>query len=281
MTVASGSDGVRELVIVAGDASHSAGLHEFRAGALLLARALQFVPELHVTVVSNGTIPELDPAEVDALVLYSDGGPSHPLLAPGALDRVERLARAGAGIGVLHYAVEAYGAVGEAVTRWIGGRYVEGESCNPLWEARFETLPDHPVTRGVEPFTLPDEWYLNIRFAGDEDPGVRTQPLLVGRPSAEVRLGPYVWPAGPYQHIVAAEGRPETLMWAAERDGGGRGVGLTGGHFHHNWADRDFRTIVLNALVWLTGLDVPAGGVASSVTDDDLSQNLDEKPAVG
>jgi hypothetical protein len=32
---------------------------------------------------------------------------------------------------------------------------------------------------------------------------------------------------------------------------------------------------VLNALVWLTGADVPAGGVASVVSAEDLARDLD------
>jgi len=282
MEKASGSENVRRVMIVAGEASHGVGVHEFRAGALLLAGALETAPGLAVTVHSHGHVPELEPGDVDALVIYADGGPSHPLRDPRILERVDRIARAGAGIGVMHYAVEAEGAVGEALTRWIGGRYVEGESCNPVWDARFGSIPDHPVARGVAPFDLRDEWYLNLRFVSDDGRrGVRVLPVLAAVPSADVRRGPYVWPAGPYAHIVAAEGRSETLMWVAERDGRARGFGLAGGHFHRNWAQADFRRIVLNTLVWLAGLDVPVGGMASSVSDDQLVLNLDEKPAGG
>jgi hypothetical protein len=36
---------------------------------------------------------------------------------------------------------------------------------------------------------------------------------------------------------------------------------------------------VLNAIVWLAKMEVPAGGVASRVTPEDLAANLDPKPA--
>jgi len=64
-------------------------------------------------------------------------------------------------------------------------------------------------------------------------------------------------------------------MWAYERLGGGRGVGFTGGHFHMNLGDDNFRKLVLNALVWTAKGDVPTNGVESHVTHDDLMQNLD------
>ena len=38
------------------------------------------------------------------------------------------------------------------------------------------------------------------------------------------------------------------------------------------------RRAVLNALVWVSKLDVPEGGVQSKVTEEQLAQNLDPKP---
>jgi hypothetical protein len=78
--------------------------------------------------------------------------------------------------------------------------------------------------------------------------------------------------------VRAGKGSREALAWAYERPGGGRGFGCTGAHFHRNWAHDDFRTMMLNALVWTAGLDVPEGGVASAVSADDLAANLDDKP---
>ena len=75
---------------------------------------------------------------------------------------------------------------------------------------------------------------------------------------------------------MAAE--PETLLWATERSDGGRGFGFTGGHFHRNWEDPSFRKVVLNALVWISGLEVPHGGVQSSLDEYDVWGDLDAKP---
>jgi hypothetical protein len=68
------------------------------------------------------------------------------------------------------------------------------------------------------------------------------------------------------------------MMWAVERDDGGRGFGFTGGHFHVNWANDDFRKVVLNSLLWLAKVEVPEGGFESAkVTDEELLENLDPK----
>src|SRR3954447_21602812 len=99
-------------------------------------------------------------------------------------------------------------------------------------------------------------------------------PILVAKPSDAVRDGTCVYPKGPYKHIQEAKGRPEAMMWAAERPDGGRGVGFTGGHVHRNWLEPNFRKVVLNALLWVSKLDVPPNGVESTVTEDDITKNL-------
>ncbi len=107
--------------------------------------------------------------------------------------------------------------------------------------------------------------------------GMTFVPILVATPSADVRDGPYVYPKGPYPHIQAAQGRSEAMMWAVERSDGGRGFGFTGGHFHDNWGNDEFRKVVLNGLLWLAKAEVPSGGVESTVTREDLDANLDPK----
>lgn len=67
-------------------------------------------------------------------------------------------------------------------------------------------------------------------------------------------------------------------MWAVERADNGRGFGFTGGHFHKNWGNADFRKTILNALLWVSKVEVPAGGVESTTSEEDLGKNLDIKP---
>jgi len=71
-------------------------------------------------------------------------------------------------------------------------------------------------------------------------------------------------------------GEPQHVAWAYERPNGGRGFGFTGGHFHQNWQQDDFRKLVLNALAWTAKAEVPADGVKSRpVSDIDLELNQD------
>jgi len=266
----------KKLVIVAGKQSHGPGDHEFRAGSLLLKKCLEGFPGLEVIVVPNGW-PE-DAKVFDgaaAIVCYADGGGGHPFLQGDRLKFFGGLAKKGVGLGFMHYGVEVpKDKGGPEFLDWVGGYYEGAFSCNPMWSPDYQKFPDHPVARGVKPFSTEDEWYMSIRFR-PEMKGV--VPLLTAKPSDQVRKGPYVYPKGPYDHVVAASGKDEAMMWSVERADGGRGFGFTGGHRHRNWGNDGQRKIVLNALVWLCKLEVPADGVKSSVTPEELAANLDPK----
>jgi len=268
--------GEKQLVLIAGTPSHGPGDHEFNAGCLLLQKCLAQTPDLKVVVCKNGWPKDeavLDQA--DAVAVYSDGGGGHFLLKGDHMRKLGEMAKKGVGIGLMHFAVEILkDKGGPEFLEWIGGYYEDHYSCNPMWTPDYQKFPDHPIARGVKPFAVRDEWYMNIRFRPNTQ-GIT--PILVAKPSDQVRDGPYVWPAGPYPHVQANKGRDEAMMWAVERPDGGRGFGFTGGHYHKNWANESYRRAVLNALCWIAKVEVPATGVVSTVTDDDLKPNLDPK----
>ena len=284
-------DGRQKLVLVAGKPSHPPRMHEFNAGVQLLAKCLANVPGLQTEYVLNGWPTDEKVFEgADAVVFYMDGGKKHELLQGDGsrLAKVDGWASKGVGIACMHYGVTVDPPTngGAEFKRWIGGHYEENYSCNPIWEPAFDHLPQHPITEGVQPFQIKDEWYFNIRFVEAftadgpaTDHGTKFTPILVAKPSDATRDGPYVYPKGPYPHIQAAKGRTECMLWAVERGDGGRGFGFTGGHFHDNWGNDQFRKTILNALVWLAKAEVPKGGVVSTVASSDLELNLDPKPA--
>ncbi|MFO1008116.1 MAG: ThuA domain-containing protein [Planctomycetaceae bacterium] len=282
------SEAPKRLVLVAGKPSHPPRMHEFNAGTQLLAKCMKSFPQVQIDVVKNGW-PEDESIfdKADAIVFYMDGGGGHALVQENGrrLKLAEEWTKKGVGIGCMHFGVEVVrDQAGAQFQRWIGGYYENMFSCNPIWEPKFTAFPDHPITRGVKPFQVKDEWYFNMRFIGDipgnmpsQQGDLKFQPILVAEPSDSVRNGPYVYPQGPYPHIQANKGRAEAMMWAVERPDGGRGFGFTGGHFHDNWGNDDFRKAVLNAFAWLTKTEVPATGIESSVTAAELDLNLDPK----
>jgi len=266
----------KKLVMLAGKPSHGPMEHEFNAGVLLLAGCLGKVPGLEV-VHHKGGWPDSEKAfeGADGIFLYADGGVGHPFIQENHLAIIGDFMKRGVGLMCAHFAVEVpRDKAGKEFQDWIGGYYEDRWSCNPMWVPDYKEFPDHAITRGVKPFTIRDEWYFNMRFR----PNMKgITPILLAKPSDAVRDGPYVYPKGPYKHIQDARGRAETMMWAVERADGGRGVGFTGGHFHKNWLDDNFRKVVLNAAVWICKADVPRDGISSRVTEDEIKDNLDPK----
>jgi type 1 glutamine amidotransferase len=118
--------------------------------------------------------------------------------------------------------------------------------------------PDHPVARGLKPFTMREEFYYNIRFKPKDD---SLRPILVV-PSLKGRE--------PDGNVVA---------WARERDGGGRGFGTTCGHFYDNWKNDAFRKMMLNAVAWTARVEVPKDGVeAKFYSHEEIDRTLGRMP---
>ena len=214
---------------------------------------------------------------VAAIVVFADGGEKNLMLPH--LDEIDKLMRHGVGLACLHYAlVVPKGRPGDLLKDWIGGYYETFWSVNPNWTADFQQLPEHPITRGVRPFAIEDEWYYHMRFV-DNMEGVA--PILTAVPPDSTRAGP----DGPHSGnpaVRARRGMAEHMAWARVRPNGGRGFGLTGCHWHWNWANDDFRTLTLNGIAWVAKLDVPPGGVPSkSPTLEALEANQDKPQPKG
>ena len=266
----------KEVLLIAGVPSHGPREHEFRAGCLLLGDCLNKIPGVHAMVASNGWPQDVSIFEkADAVFVYCDGGDGHPAIRPERIKLLDRLAAKGVGIGMAHYAVEVpHGAPGLAMLRWTGGFYETYWSVNPTWKAHFDSLPKHPVTRGVKPFAIEDEWYYHMLFAPSME-GVT--PILTAVPSPNTVGGDDAHGGNPWARAAAAKGEPQHVMWLQDRVNGGRGFGFTGGHYHQNWGNNDFRKLVLNAILWTAHVEIPEDGAASSVTPDELKLNLDPK----
>lgn len=271
---------VKKIVYLAGSPSHPPRQHEHNAGALLAQRLLNthHGDKVHVTTYLNGW--PSDPSafqNADALVIQSDGGPRHP--AFWHLRQIDYLRQQGVGVGMLHYAVEMVpGESNDALIAATGGAFEIDYSVNPHWDGGFTQFPEHPVARGVKPFTIRDEWYFNMRFAKGME-GVT--PILSAVPPDETMSRPDGHHSGnPAVRKMVAEKQPQHVCWTIERPEGGRGFGFTGLHFHDNWANDDFRKTVLNAICWIAKVEIPAGGIATPTpTQAELDANLDPKPA--
>jgi hypothetical protein len=210
----------------------------------------------------------------DAIVMFCDGGDGH--MAKWHRRKIDHYAKNGMGIGCIHYGVEIpKDQGGEDFLNWIGGYFETNWSVNPHWVAKFTEFPDHPVTRGVTPFEANDEWYFHMRFRPDMK-GV-TPILSALPPESTMQRGDGPHSGNPDVRAAVLERKePQHLAWVSENEGGGRGFGFTGAHYHNNWASDSFRKVVLNAITWITKTEVPEGGVTTATPDESaLEANQD------
>lgn len=248
-----------KIVLVAGKPSHGPGSHEFNAGVLLLEKMLRQNRNIAPVVVKGGW-PE-DERVFDgarAVFFYLDGGARHPFLEGNRLETLRRLMDAGVGLGCMHYCVEIpKERGGSELLEWLGGYYERPYSVNPINDtAVTRASAKHPISRGWKSFAGKDEWYYRIRF---RDGDRRVTPILTAQ-------------------LPKDNPRTETIAWATVRANGGRSFGFTGGHFHSNWGIAEFRTMVVNALLWIAREDVPRAGAKAVVSAEELTENLDLKP---
>jgi putative membrane-bound dehydrogenase-like protein len=263
--------------MIAGAPSHGYGSHEHYAGLKILEESINASDEdVEVKVVRGWPQDDSLVEQADTIVIYSDGGGRH--LAIPHLDRLRSKLAQGCGLVCLHYAVEMVpGEPGDAWVELLGGHFEIHWSVNPHWVAKFDSLPEHPITRGVKPFEANDEWYFHMRFNASEN----VTPILAAVAPPETMRRPDGPHSGnPDVRKSVARGEPQTVAWAFERPDGGRSFGFTGGHFHWNWGHDDMRRLVTNAILWTAREEIPEDGaeMSGTVGVESLLKNQDYDP---
>ncbi len=268
----------KRIVFIAGPDSHGYGEHEHIAGCQLLADRLNALPDVKAEVIRNKW-PDDDAvlSNADAVVVYCDGGELN--VTDGHKDSIQKLADSKVGLAIVHYATLPPKSQQKVFMQAIGGFFQRNWSVNPIWQPTFKTLPEHPITNGVAPFSIRDEWYYHMRFVPKEKD---VTMLLSDLPPASTLIRPD-GPFGNNTHVrkdVFGKKLPQHMAWIYERANGGRGFGFTGGHYHWNWAQDDYRTFVLNGIAWLAGIDIPSKGIPSETpTYEELTKPLGASPA--
>ena len=265
----------KKVVFISGKPSHGRMKHEHRAGNIILAKRLnQSGLPVEAVVLDDIGYPKDESVLEDAstIVIFCTGHGGH-VLNP-KLKEFDALMKKGIGVIMIHWATEAVsGAPGDKFLEWMGGFCDLNWSVNPHWKPNFKPRK-HPIWNGVEPFSVDDEWYYHMRFVNDR---TGLTPILTDLPPAETLKRPDGLRSGnPAVRKAVANGETQHVAWAYERPGGGRGFGFTGGHNHVSWQDDNYRKIMLNAILWTAGMQVPENGVDSTAPDDqEIESNLD------
>jgi len=254
-----------KIVLLAGKKSHGPGTHEYIKTVRLIKAMLDRSPNLPnvSTEIYYGGWPE-DAATLDDadLILTISDGRDGPLFSPVPFMTEERMAvirkqmNRGCGLALIHFSTFASDHFGSDILEWSGGYFDwQGDDGERKWYSAIETLKsevhlnrDHEISNGIsQTFTLEDEFYYKIRFKDNDS---RLTPLL------EV------------PELETVQDMGKVVAWCVERSDGGRGFATTTGHFFYNWQNPEYRTLMLNAIAWSAGLDVPDAGVKSDYFTD-------------
>ena len=248
----------KTIVLIGGPKSHGPAEHDHPNGIRVLKSILESSPDLKPLNVRVEAYPDGWPTDDSAftnaatVVWYFDGLQRHPLVDPDRRARFARLMDRGVGLVTLHQASTLLpDDTAIPLSDWLGGaRY-------GMFDRTYETVgfqpTDHPISRGVGPFVLHDEFYPTYRFPSDR----KVVPILPGTFHVEIEKGQKI--PMRVEHKAAA--------WAYERPKGGRGFAFTGLHYLVSLDHPQLRRLLLNAITWTAGFEVPTTGVRSGVPD--------------
>lgn len=274
----------KNILLLSGPKSHAYGHHECNSDISVLENLLQRQTKatFNTKLFLNGAWPEKSELEsADAIVVICDGDEKHVI--KDRMAEFDTLLETNRDLGLffVHYATVPFGRKepdfkGTYFNRWIGGFY-GGDSKNKTltrYSHIKSKLSDHPVNRGVAPYTIFDEIYYRMEFVEDIKPIVIAESIddvpVFNSPVERMRFG------RDNAQVATFESEEErTIFWSFERENGGKSLGMTMCHIHKNfWTNQSIRKQMINSVAWIAGLDVPSGGFdALDLTEAQLNLN--------
>lgn len=254
------SEPPRKVVLIGGAGSEGAGRHDYANGVRALETILASSPDargkLEIVAYPDGWPG--DPKALDGaatVVWYFDGLDKHPLRDPARRAAFEAVMRRGVGLVALHQASTVPPDDDLGLPRWLGAARYGMFDRTTQWAELTPATAGHPANRGVRAFAYRDEFYPTFRFA---DGGGNVIPILKTALHPQYRDGRY---------LVEDEVQPANVAWAFERDDGGRSFVFSGAHYLRTLDQPEARRMLLDAIFWTAGLEVPEGGVRSGAAD--------------
>jgi len=171
-------------------------------------------------------LEQLDERDIDLVLMYTcigeernDDGPTAPGPSQSQVDALVDWVQDGGGLLAAHAATVA-AQTSEDLRRLMGGIFV---THPPAYAFNvYPVFREHPITEGIEAFTVHDEFYQQIH-----DPSVDVHMVAVDR------------------------GVAYPMVWSKE-EGDGRVAHVAMGHGPRVWAHGGYQRVMLQAAEWLT-----------------------------
>jgi Trehalose utilisation len=242
-----------DVLLLAGEMApvDRTGHHDYQGGIKVLRECLLQTSGVRVTSSITGwpsESQELTDAEV--VVFYCDGGGKQPYLtSPERIAAIDALVARGAGLVLIHQAVDHPAAHVARAVQWMGASYDPAVSIRGHWPSTHKEFPVHELTNGVTAWTLNDGWLASLRFVTDRQGFV-----------------PCVW-SSKAASGSSSGGDAAITAWGYERPTGGRSFAFTGLDGHEAWKQAGVRQLVTNGVLWSAGLTLPTGGAPCALDD--------------
>lgn len=235
------SDSVKVLLI-GKEPDHPYGSHMYMHTCFLLAECLKENEGMEAVVSKGWPTDRKTLEEVRTLVVYTSPAAELLLDAPHR-GELEELMNQGVGLVTIHWAStvrqENLERLGPAWISYLGGTWVSNVGLSGGKSVLRQLEPEHPVFRGWEEYEIEDEYYLNPVI------GEQATPLL---------------------EVQERNGQKVIVGWAYERPDGGRSFATTLGHPYSNFQIPAFRRMLVNAIFWTAGREVPEQGAVVGVS---------------
>ena len=274
----------KNILLLSGKKTHAYGHHENGSGISVLENLLQRQTKANFKTklfLDTAWPAQAELENADAVVVMCDGDDKHVL--KDKMAEFDALLKKNSDLGLffIHYATVPNGRKqsdfkGTYFNKWIGGFYA-GDSKNKTL-TRYthikSQLSDHPVNRGVEPYTIFDEIYYRMEHVD----GI--QPIVVAEAFNQEPEFHSNFEKSRYQRdsdaVAGFQSEAErTIFWSLERADGGKSVTTTMGHIHTNfWNTESIRKQMINSIAWISGLEIPKNGFdALDLTEAQLKLN--------
>jgi quercetin dioxygenase-like cupin family protein len=252
------SASTRTILLIGGPRNQATGQHEYFNGVralktlLLQSEGIKASTDVEVREFPFGWPDARQLEGASSIVLYLDGGESHPLLDERRRAAFERLMAAGAGLVTLHTASMPPRNRADDFRRWLGVSFAgTGSPSGLATVAARPSAAGHPVSRGVSA----------INYTVEAD------ALPVAAPSMDGVTAILRGPLTPHTSPTAtadSDPRDTIAAWAFARADGGRSFAFTGAHSVDALDIPAVRKLILNAVYWSAGVEVPIDGVDST-----------------
>lgn len=234
--------GKDKIVFIAGGNFYKKGEHEYLKGCQVLMDLVAQNPGVGATLARDWPEKESTWANAKTVVFFFDGAEKHQAIRDKRWWIIESLAARGVGLVHLHQTADYPLSHSSKALEVAGGVWEKGRGKRAHWVETFSRFPDHPVFRGVTPFTIDDGWLWNHRFVAEKK-----------------GLTPLLRTVSPQsKDDIAADGA--IIAWAYERPGQGRSLTFTGAHLHKSLEQEGYRRFLVNSILWSAGKEIPPTG---------------------